>query len=350
MTVAARFHGVVPYHGDGFGLGGVRSPAEYRALFVEHLHGAENAGLSNVIIYNFANALDPWAVATEILRRSTKLEPIVSVVTHHEHPFAAARRVSALTYMHGRCVSLNIVSGASAAERKALGEVDKERSRRLTAEYVAVIAPLLSGERVAHEGEFLTLSDLELSPAVPTELRPVLFSPASLATGTASVPAGIDAPLLMSKPVSNVAAEVAATGCARAGMIVGVVARADEDEAWDIARADGGAGRREQLAARFQLQDNVSTQHARNAAQRAAGEIQDERLWYGSARHGTDCPKLVGSYEQVAGELARYVENGVTDVIVDLPSDPSEYEHIGRVLEAARRPASASVFSTQLGA
>jgi alkanesulfonate monooxygenase len=350
MTVAARFHSVVPYHGDGFGLGGVRSPAEYRALFVEYLQGAENAGLSNVVIYNFANALDPWAVATEILHRSAKLEPIVSVVTHHEHPFAAARRVSALTYMHGRRVSLNIVSGASASERRALGEVDKERSRRRITEYATVIASLLDGKRVTHEGEFFTLSDVELSPAVPSELRPVLFSPASLATGTATVPAGIDAPLLMSKPVSDVTAEVTATGCHRAGMIVGIVARADEDEAWNIARADGGAGRREQLAAHLQMQDNVSTQHARNVAQRAAGEIQDERLWYGSARHGTDCPKLVGNYEQVAGELARYVEQGVTDVIIDLPPHSSEYEHIGRVLGAVGRPTSASVFSTQVEA
>ena len=49
----------------------------------------------------------------------------------------------------------------------------------------------------------------------------------------------------------------------------------------------------------------------------------------------TFCPYLVGSYERVADEVARYVGVGYRTIILDVPASPEELEHIGVVCERA---------------
>jgi alkanesulfonate monooxygenase len=43
----------------------------------------------------------------------------------------------------------------------------------------------------------------------------------------------------------------------------------------------------------------------------------------------TFCPYLVGSYECVAGELARYARAGYRTFILDVPPSQEELEHVG---------------------
>jgi hypothetical protein len=83
----------------------------------------------------------------------------------------------------------------------------------------------------------------------------------------------------------------------------------------------------------------TSTQHTANLAAVAGGEIQDDCLWYGADRLGMDCPKLVGSYPQVAASLRAYRELGVTTLVLDLPFELAEYEHIDRALRVSGPPA-----------
>ncbi len=49
----------------------------------------------------------------------------------------------------------------------------------------------------------------------------------------------------------------------------------------------------------------------------------------------TFCPYLVGSYERVADEIARYVGVGYRTIILDVPASLEELEHIGVVCECA---------------
>jgi len=49
----------------------------------------------------------------------------------------------------------------------------------------------------------------------------------------------------------------------------------------------------------------------------------------------TFCPYLVGSYERVADEVARYVAAGYRTFILDVPASPEELEHIRVVFERA---------------
>jgi alkanesulfonate monooxygenase len=52
----------------------------------------------------------------------------------------------------------------------------------------------------------------------------------------------------------------------------------------------------------------------------------------------TMCPYLVGSYEQVGEELARYIDAGYRSVILDVPPDADELAHTNAAFEAAAQP------------
>jgi alkanesulfonate monooxygenase len=47
------------------------------------------------------------------------------------------------------------------------------------------------------------------------------------------------------------------------------------------------------------------------------------------------CPYLVGSYDRVADEVARYFDAGYRTFILDVPASEEELRHIGAVFERA---------------
>jgi alkanesulfonate monooxygenase len=51
------------------------------------------------------------------------------------------------------------------------------------------------------------------------------------------------------------------------------------------------------------------------------------------------CPYLVGSYDQVADELARYFNAGYRTVILDIPPNAEELTHTFAAFNRATQPA-----------
>jgi alkanesulfonate monooxygenase len=54
----------------------------------------------------------------------------------------------------------------------------------------------------------------------------------------------------------------------------------------------------------------------------------------------TMCPYLVGSYEEVAAEMATYFARGYRTVILDVPAAPDDLEHTFAAFERAMQPVS----------
>jgi alkanesulfonate monooxygenase len=52
----------------------------------------------------------------------------------------------------------------------------------------------------------------------------------------------------------------------------------------------------------------------------------------------TMCPYLVGSYEQVAAELARYMNVGYRTVILDIPPSADDLAHTFTAFDAVLEP------------
>jgi alkanesulfonate monooxygenase len=151
----------------------------------------------------------------------------------------------------------------------------------------------------------------------------------------------LDRALVMAKPLADITAEhrrLTDWGL-RGGlaMIVGIVARDTGAEARAHATARHGSTRRDALVRRQFAAAATSSQHRANLELADRGDPAEGVLWYGAGRIGVDCPKLVGSYDQVAERLGEYVDAGVRTVVLDLPDSADEYAHVHHVLDLVRR-------------
>lgn len=315
----------MPPHTESFGLGRKLAPEVYLDRLTAYAGAAERAGIVGAFVYDFPVAMDPWLAAYDVLVGSAALQPVVAVRPHSESPESVARRVVDLGYRFGRPTHVNVVAGATRPSRAAGDLDDRVAARRRMGEFAAEVRAGI---------------DRRLDPG---DGRPLVVTPSSSTPGV--VPA--DCVLMMARPREVLGADVARVkaeqGVERVAMLVGLVVRATEDEAWTAAAGLHPPDRRQEVAGRLFMSQVVSSEHARSYALAEAAAIHDERLWYGAPSRGIDAPKLVGSVPAVAGWLRSCRELGVTDLIVDLPPDPAEYAELGPALLDWVGPSSADL-------
>lgn len=303
---------IVPPHSESFGLGRNLPVQSYLDRLVTYARAAERAGVVGAFVYDFPAAMDPWLVAFDLLACSPTLQPVVAVRPHQESAESVARRVADLEYRFGRPTHVNIVAGATRTSRAAA--TDKVAARRRLAEFAEELRANLDRGRYA-----------------VGECAPLLVTPSSSTPGL--VPA--DCVLMMARPRTTLAEDIARVraeqGVDRVAMLVGLVVRETEEQAWAATARLYAPDRRQEVAGKMFMSQVVSSEHTASYALAEAREIHDERLWYGAPMRGIDAPKLVGSVAGVADWLRSCRDIGVTDVIIDLPPDPAEFGHIGDV-------------------
>ncbi|MEZ5840839.1 MAG: LLM class flavin-dependent oxidoreductase [Hyphomicrobiales bacterium] len=337
-----HFHTVCPFHTGAFGMDKPLEPDAYRRVLAEHVAIAEANGIEGMIIYNFATSLDSLSIASAILSAGRSLRPIVAVSPFHIHPFALARTAASLAYLHGRGIDLNLVKGATEDEQAAVGEAGRPLSGHYArmAEFLDILNALFNDGACDLAGDFYTLKRAALHPPLAAGTRPLLFVPGSSPEAANVIAGRASSSLLMAKPLDAQRQEIARLAVASPGLrqtiIIGICARPTDEEAWEAAGRLYAGNRREAMNARMFVNRAISFQHRSNAAFAAEQELFDDALWYGGAKIGIDCPKLVGSYERVAESLAAYVALGVTDIIIDLPPTLEEYPHAFRAIAPLR--------------
>jgi limonene 1,2-monooxygenase len=99
------------------------------------------------------------AAAAERTRRIRLGTGVVSLPYHH--PFHAASRIVQLDHMTRGRVMFGVGSGSSPADAHMIG-VEAVDTRRMTAEALEVIRPLLAGETVTRATDWFTLRDARL--------------------------------------------------------------------------------------------------------------------------------------------------------------------------------------------
>lgn len=331
-----RFFTLCPFHTDSFGMGALRAPEAYLQDVREQVLWADAHGLYGTVIYNFASSLDPLATAQLVLSLTRRLRPMIAVQPAQLHPFALVRALATLAYLYHRGVDLNVVAGASPEERRRLGDaLDEEEKHERLREYVGACQALCAGAATC-TGRFFTLHEASVQPPLPPVCRPQFYIPGSSPASCHTVQTYAHCSLLMAKPLDLLREELVRVQGARTnlrhGLIVGLVARATDEQAWAALETLAHQDRRTRLTNRLFVAKTSSQQHRVNLELADRQSVFDERLWYGSAKIGIDAPKLVGSYQQVREALGRYIALGVTDILLDLPDHLSEYEHILQVI------------------
>jgi alkanesulfonate monooxygenase len=244
------------------------------------------------------------------------------------HPYTAAKMVSTLGFLQGRRIYLNMVAGGFRNDLIALDDVTPhdERYDRLV-EYTQIIKQLLPGDPVTFEGDYYRVTNLKLKPPLPAELEPGVFvsgsSPAGLAAARKIGATAVRYPKPPAEEVGKLEDDVI-----EFGMRTGIIARERADEAWSAAHELFPACRKGQITHNLAMKVSDSHWHQQLSALGQHAEANPSPYWLGPfENYKTFCPYLVGSYDDVAEELVRYLELGFRAFILDIPPSEAELAH-----------------------
>jgi alkanesulfonate monooxygenase len=310
----------------------------YTQRVIDVARWSEEAGCHGMLVYTDNGIADPWLVSQLVIQHTTALVPLVAVQPAYMTPLSAAKMVASLGWMHGRAVALNMVAGGFRNDLLALGDPTPhdERYERLI-EYVAIIKSLLADQGpVTHEGKHYRVRNLRMSPSLPVDLTPdILVSGSSPAGEAAAVTMGAIS-VTYPEPIGEDTRPAPSDG-RRRGVRVGIIARETADEAWDVASErfpDTRAGR---ITHGLAMKVSDSQWHKQLSSLDERPASPDHPYWLGPFQtSATFCPYLVGTYERVADELARYVGLGASVLILDIPPSREELQHTGIAIRRAQ--------------
>jgi alkanesulfonate monooxygenase len=311
-------------------------PRSYQAQVAEVARWSEEAGCEGTLVYTDNAIVDPWLVAQTIVLATTRLCPLVAVQPVYLHPFAVAKMVASLGFLHGRRVYLNMVAGGYKGDLNALNDPTPhdERYARLI-EYTQLILLLLRGGPVTFEGRYYRVTNAKLGPPFPPELMPGVFVSGSSAAGVAAAKALGGTAVQYPRPAAEYEAS-GPVGVDESGVRVGIVTRADGEEAWEVARSRFPEDRKGQLTRQLATKVSDSEWHHQLAGTQTGGASSTDPYWLVPfENYKTNCPYLVGSHQRVAAEIARYVGVGYRSFILDVPASQEELGHVRRVFDLA---------------
>ena len=304
---------------------------------------SEDAGCEGILVFTDNAQLDPWLVSQVIIEATDRLCPLVAIQPVYLHPYSVAKMITSLAHLYGRRIHLNMVAGGFKNDLAALNDLTPhdERYARLV-EYTTIIQRLLrTASPVRFEGRYYKVSNLKLTPPLPSDLiGDVLVSGSSEPGMQAARQLGAT-PVEYPKPPAECTAAGPAYGAA-SGMRIGIIARSKEAAAWSIPRARFPEDRKGQLTHQLAMKVSDSSWHRQLSELGNVGSQAENPYWLVPFQnYKAMCPYLVGSYERVADEVARYVDAGYRTFILEAPASADELQHTGVVFEraAARCPA-----------
>ncbi len=317
------------------------SGADYLKNVADVARWSEEAGCKGILVYSDNSMVDPWLISQTILKATDRLCPLVALQPIYYHPYAAAKMIATYGFLFGRQIYLNMVAGGFKNDLIALDDqTPHDRRYARIVEYTTIIVELLNGRApVSFHGEFYRVENLKMTPPLAPELRPKILLSGSSEAGMEAARALHATAVKYPKPVAECHQDPpsAEVNC---GIRVGIISRENEDEAWDIAERRFPEDRKGQLTHQLAMKTSDSSWHKQLAD--AASEARNIRSSYWLRpfeNYHTFCPYLVGSYERVAEELAHYMGLGYRTIILDIPPNREELQHIQKVFRlATQRP------------
>jgi alkanesulfonate monooxygenase len=300
---------------------------------------SEQAGCTAILVYTDNSIVDAWLVSHIILQNTKKLCPLVAIQPVYMHPYAVAKMVASFGHLYGRRLYLNMVAGGFKNDLIALNDTTPhdERYTRLV-EYTTIIKMLLSSPApVTFEGKFYKVENLKMTPPLAPELFPGILMSGSSEAGLAAARAVGATAVQYPKPAKEFEANPVAEG-EKSGVRVGIIARPRSVDAWNVANERFPGDRKGQLAHQLAMRVSDSAWHQQLSQMiKEVGETQGVYWMWPFQNYQTFCPYLVGSYEEVADEVSRYIRGGFKSFILDIPPNREELHHTQAVFDYALR-------------
>jgi alkanesulfonate monooxygenase len=310
---------------------------QYLRRVQEVARWSEDAGYEGILVFTDNQQLDPWLVSQEIMRATRRLCPLVAVQPVYMHPYSVAKMISSFAFLYGRRLHLNMVAGGFKNDLTALNDQTPHDDRYVRlVEYTAIIQSLLrTPGPVSFEGRYYKVANLKLVPPLPVELVPDVLVSGSSDAGMAAARQLQATAVEYPKPPADYAAAPPVDIASR-GIRIGIIARAGEEEAWSVARARFPEDREGQLTHQLAMKVSDSSWHRQLSELANTAPGAENPYWLTPFQnYKAVCPYLVGSYDRVADEVARYVDIGYRTFILEVPASEDEIQHTGVVFERA---------------
>lgn len=311
--------------------------SSYQQQVIEVARWSEASGCTGILVYSDNSQLDPWLVSNTILQHTASLCPLIAVQPIYMHPYTVAKAITSIAAMSQRRLYLNMVAGGFTNDLTALSDrtPHDQRYERL-AEYTRIVRDLLSGSGpVTLRGSFYQVDKLKLSPPLDPDLTPGIFFSGSSEAGLAAARALGATAIKYPKPAGEEPGADPGIAC---GIRVGVIARPESADAWAVARARFPEDRKGQITR--QLATKVSDSRWHHQLTSREEDRQSVYWLVPFNNYKTMCPYLVGSYEEVAAEMAAYFAGGYRTVILDVPASPDDLAHTFAAFQLAMEPVS----------
>lgn len=298
---------------------------------------SEEAGCHGILVYTDNGIADPWLVAQVIIKSTSSLSPLVAVQPVYMTPYAAAKMVATLGYLHGRRVDLNMVAGGFRNDLLSFFDDTSHDDRYVRlVEYAQIVRGLLTAsDAFSFEGKYYRLVNARLQPRLDDRLMPGFTvsgsSPAGMAAARSLGATAVKYP----QPAHQ---EVLDPGeGAAAGIRVGVISRPTDAEAWEVAHEWFPGDRLGQLTHAVAMSVSDSEWHRQLSSRKDSAQASTDTYWlWPFQNYKTFCPYLIGSYDRVADELRLYLKRGFRTFILDIPRTPDDLHHANLAFERAR--------------
>src|SRR6059058_4630589 len=214
------------------------TPRIYLRDVVEVARWSEAAGCEGILIYTDNGLVDPWLIAQQMITHTERLCPLVAVQPVYMHPYAVAKMVASLGFLHGRRLYLNMVARGFKNDLESLNDPTPhdERYARLV-EYTNLIMDLLSGPgSVTLDGRYYKVANVRMTPPLKPDLVPGVFVSGSSEAGLAAARELGALAVRYPKPVDEYEA-APPPDAAALGIRIGVISRENAGDAWQVARA-----------------------------------------------------------------------------------------------------------------
>lgn len=316
-------------------------PSSYFSRLAQVARWSEGAGCTGILIYTDNSLIDPWLAAQIVIESTTSLCPLVAVQPVYMHPYSVAKMAASLGFLYGRKVYLNMVAGGFRGDLLALCDETPhdERYARLT-EYTTIIKQLLSSLRpFSFSGRYYKVKNLAMKPPLPPQLSPGIFVSGSSEAGMAAAEALGAIAVEYPKPGEQYSPRPPRDN---SGIRIGIVVAENTETAWEIAHKRFPGDRKGEImhAMAMKVSDSQWHRQLSGIERDLAGRPSIYWLWP-FKNYNTFCPYLVGSYEEVADELKKYILAGFTNYILDIPAEERDLYCVGVVFRMAAVKASA---------
>ena len=331
---------ISPFEGaeGGFGPPAAGRGASRRAFDTDYItrfvRAHEASGFDTGLVGYGATSVDGFSIASHALHVTDKFRVLIAHRPGFAQPTLVARKLATLDNLTGGGrVAVHFITGGDETDQHRDGDfVPHDDRYRRTAEYMEVIRrTLTSDEPFDYEGEFYRFE------GAYSTVKPATDAGIPLYFGGASGPAleagakNADTYMLWGEPLAAIADRIAQIRevsaqygrSPRFSISLRPILGETEDEAWARAQEIGDRTEERVKGRNFadpgvrRNQSSVGAERLRAFA--AEGDVLDERLWMRVARltgSGGNSTALVGTAEQVADALLKYINLGISTVLI----------------------------------